>query len=212
MTSIATALASIKKDIGRATLIAVSKTQNVEAIQEALEAGQRVFGENRVQEAKRKFATLRAAYPDIELHLIGALQTNKAEEAIKTFDVIQTVDRPELAEALKKAITKLKKTPRLYIEVNLGEEPQKSGVAPEGAEALLFFCRNVCGLEISGLMSIPPYGKAPEPYFERLVAMAEKLGLPHRSIGMSSDYRVAIQKGATEVRIGTLIFGERTKA
>jgi len=209
MTTIASALSSIRKNLGHATLIAVSKTQGIEVIREALEAGQRVFGENRVQEAKKKFSVLREDYPDIELHLIGGLQTNKAEEAVKTFDVIQTVDRPDLAEALKKAITKLKKDPRLYIEVNIGEETQKNGVLPDKTEALLAFCRDSCGLTITGLMCIPPQEKEPGPYFEKLAALADHLALPHRSMGMSSDYQRAIEKGSTEVRIGTAIFGER---
>ncbi len=209
MTSVAANIAAARERLQGKTLIAVTKNQSVEAVREALAAGQRVFGENRVQEAQKKFADLRVAFPDIELHLIGPLQTNKAKDAVEFFDVIQTLDRPELAEALAKAMRKTGKTPRLYIEVNIGLEPQKSGIAPDKAEAFLTLCRDAYKLSVSGLMCIPPQGKNPKPYFCALRDLAENLSLPHVSMGMSADFETAIACGATEVRIGTALFGER---
>ncbi len=211
-TSVAANLASIRRRLGKATLIAVSKTQPIAAIREALEAEQRVFGENRVQEAQKKFPPMRVAYPDIELHLIGALQTNKAVQAVDTFDTIQTLDRPQLAAAIAKAIRKLGKTPKLYIEINIGEEPQKAGIDPARAENFLALCRDSHGLLIDGLMCIPPENADPKNYFLALRNMAQKLSLPHISMGMSSDFETAIACGATEVRIGTAIFGKRQTA
>jgi pyridoxal phosphate enzyme (YggS family) len=209
VSAIQDALTSIRGRIGAATLIAVSKTRGIDEISEALNAGQRVFGENRVQEAQAKFPLLRAAYPGIELHLIGALQTNKALAAIELFDVIQTLDRPALAKALAKGIDKTKRSPRLYIEINIGNEPQKSGIAPDQAGAFLAYCRDSCGLSISGLMCIPPHNQEPRPYFKAMRELKDQLGLPHLSMGMSDDFEKAIDCGATEIRIGAAIFGVR---
>ena len=209
MTSIAAHLETLRPTLGPARLIAVSKTHPAEAVREAVLAGQRVFGENRVQEAQSKFPPLKEAYPDLELHLIGPLQTNKARDAVALFDVIQTLDRPALADALAKAIRQTGKTPRLYVEINIGNEPQKAGIAPEELGAFLAYCRETCALEIEGLMCIPPHGQAPRPFFAQMKALAETFRLPHLSMGMSADYREAVACGATEVRIGTAIFGTR---
>lgn len=210
MTSIvAENLALVRSRIGKATLIAVSKTQPVEVIREALAAGQRVFGENRVQEAQGKFPLLKKEYPDLELHLIGALQTNKARQAVELFDTIQTLDRPQLADALAKASLKIGKTPKLYIEVNVGLEPQKAGLAPDMIEPFLALCRDEYRLSVIGLMCIPPEGLDPTPYFRSLRAKANALSLPHVSMGMSGDFETAVACGATEVRIGTALFGKR---
>lgn len=167
MTSVAANIAAARARLGSAALIAVTKTQGIETIRKALDAGQRAFGENRVQEAQQKFPALRKEYPDIELHLIGPLQTNKARDAVELFDVIETLDRPELAEALAKAIRKTGKAPRLYIEVNIGLEPQKSGIEPDKAAAFLAVCRDTYGLSISGLMCIPPQNNNPRPFSAR---------------------------------------------
>jgi pyridoxal phosphate enzyme (YggS family) len=190
-------------------LIAVSKGHDIESVQEALAAGQRVFGENRVQEAESKFTALRKAYPDLELHLIGPLQTNKAEEAVRLFDVIETVDRPHLAEAIAKAISKTGRNPRFYIEVNIGVELQKAGIAPEKLGEFLSFCRDTCGIAITGLMCIPPQADDPQPHFARLKNLADQYRLKHISMGMSADFETAIRCGATEVRVGNAIFGPR---
>ncbi len=203
----ATAKAGRKPDEVR--LVAVSKTHPAESVREALEAGQRVFGENRVQEALSKFPALREAFPDLELHLIGPLQTNKVAEAVALFDVIQTVDRPSLAEALAKEIKKQGRAPRLYIEVNTGLEPQKAGVAPFEAELFLRECEEKYGLKIEGLMCIPPFDEDPAPHFRLMRGLAHKMKLPRLSMGMSADFESAIACGATEVRVGTAIFGER---
>jgi len=191
------------------TLVAVSKTHPEQAVQEALEAGQRLFGENRVQEAESKFPALKARYNDLELHLIGPLQTNKVAQAIALFDVIQTLDRPRLAEALAAEMKKQGKTPRLYIEVNTGAEPQKAGVTPQEAPAFLSFCQKELGLSIEGLMCIPPFDQDPAPHFALLKELAAQLNLPCLSMGMSSDFEAAIAHGATHVRVGTAIFGTR---
>ena len=211
MTPVASNLFAVREYLKGATLIAVSKNQDVDAIREALAAGQRVFGENRVQEARRKFPALRRDYPDIELHLIGPLQTNKAQDAVELFDVIETLDRIELAEALAKAMRKSGRNPRFYIEVNIGLEPQKSGVRPDNAAAFLAACRDKYKLSVSGLMCIPPLNQNPRPYFCAMRDLAKNLSLPHLSMGMSADYETAIACGATEVRIGTALFGERGK-
>lgn len=199
-------LASRKPETAR--LIAVSKTHPKEAVEAALEAGQRVFGENRVQEAAGKFPALREKWPEIELHLIGPLQTNKVADAVALFDVIQTLDRPKLAEALAKEIQKQGRAPGLYLEVNIGREPQKAGLLPEETGEFLTFCRSL-SLQISGLMCLPPQEDNPAPHFKNLAAMAASLHLPHLSMGMSADFETAIAYGATEVRVGTAIFGER---
>jgi pyridoxal phosphate enzyme (YggS family) len=201
-------LAAIRENLGKAHLIAVSKMQGVDAVRAALAAGQMVFGENRVQEAQAKFPALRRDYPNLELHLIGPLQTNKAADAVALFDVIQTLDRPALADAVAKAILKTGRKPRLYIEVNIGREAQKAGIVPEGLEFFLRQCRGR-GLEISGLMCIPPQHLDPRPFFTHLKSLADLHGLPYLSMGMSADYKIAIACGATEVRIGSAIFGAR---
>ncbi|MDR3450756.1 MAG: YggS family pyridoxal phosphate-dependent enzyme [Alphaproteobacteria bacterium] len=209
MNDIVLNLAVIRQRIGAADLIAVSKTQPLEAIIEALAAGQRKFGENRVQEAERKFLLLRPRFPDIELHLIGPLQTNKVRDAVALFDVIQTLDRPKLADALATEIRASKRDPRLSIQVNIGNEPQKAGIAPEALPAFLAYCRAERGLTISGLMCIPPQSLDPRPYFNKMRALADTHKLPHLSMGMSADFEMAVECGATEVRVGSAIFGQR---
>lgn len=190
-------------------LVAVSKSQTDEAIAELLATGQRVFGENRVQEAKAHWEGKRSAFPDLELHLIGPLQTNKAEDAVRLFDVIQTLDRPKLADALAAAIAKVGRAPRLMIQVNTGEEPQKAGVAPAYLEALIAHARSR-GLTPEGLMCIPPAGEPAGPHFALLAKLARAHGLPHLSMGMSGDYTLAARYGATHVRVGTALFGARS--
>ena len=192
------------------TLIAVSKTFDAEAIESVIAAGQKVFGENRVQEAKAKWPALKAAHPDIELHLIGPLQSNKAKEAVALFDAIHTIDRPSLCSALAKEITRQNRRPLLFAEINTGAEAQKAGVLPEEADAFLRACRGDYGLEISGLMCIPPLEEAPAPHFALTAKIARRNGLKLLSMGMSADYAIAVQFGATHVRVGSAIFGERS--
>ncbi len=194
------------------TLVAVSKTVPAEAIEPVLAAGQRVFGENYVQEAKAKWPALRDCYPDVELHMIGPLQSNKAREAVELFDVIHTLDRASLAEALAKEIAKQGKRPRLLVQVNTGEEPQKGGVIPSEVDAFLETCRSKHGLSIEGLMCIPPAEDPPSPHFALLNTIAQRHGLKVLSMGMSADFDAAIQLGATHVRVGSAIFGSRPKA
>lgn len=194
---------------GSVKLIAVSKFHPLSAVQEAIAAGQTCFGENRVQEAKEKFLSLRQTNPALEVHLIGPLQTNKAAEAVRLFDVIQTLDRASLAQALAKAMRATGKRPRLYVEVNLGREAQKAGVLPEALDDFLRRCRDEEGLEVEGLMCIPPHQEDPAPHFATLRAMAERLALPNVSMGMSDDFETAIRQGATQVRVGTALFGAR---
>jgi pyridoxal phosphate enzyme (YggS family) len=189
-------------------LIAVSKTHDAAAIAEAIASGQRVFGENRVQEAQAKFPGLKAAHPDIELHLIGQLQSNKAREAVMLADAIHGVDRASLAKALAGEIEKQGRAPKLFIQVNTGEEPQKGGVLPGDAEAFLAECRAL-GLSISGIMCIPPESENPSLHFALLAGLAKRLGLAELSMGMSGDYDVAVKLGATYVRVGSAIFGAR---
>lgn len=191
------------------TLIAVSKTFPAEAIIPVLEAGQRIFGENRVQEAKSKWPGLRERYTDVELHLIGPLQSNKAKEAVALFDAIHTVDRPKIAEALASEIAKQDRAPKLFIEVNTGGEAQKAGVSPKEADAFIKMCREQYGLAIEGLMCIPPFDEPPAPHFALLAKIAARNGLAKLSMGMSADYVSAIAFGATHVRVGSAIFGER---
>lgn len=190
-------------------LVAVSKRQPEEKLEGALAAGQRVFGENRVQEAEAHWASRRAAYPDLELHLIGPLQTNKADEAVALFDVIETLDRPKLARALAKSMEKLGRTPRLLVQVNTGEEPQKAGVVPGELASLLSLAREECGLEVSGLMCIPPAEEPAAPHFALLRRLADEHGLKTVSMGMSGDFELAARLGATHVRVGTGFFGAR---
>jgi PLP dependent protein len=213
-------LAQVQSEVGRAcadagrdpasvTLIAVSKTHQAETIEPVIAAGQRVFGENRVQEAKSKWPALTAAHPGIALHLIGALQSNKAKEAVALFDAIHTVDRPSIAEALAKEIARQDRHPLLFVEINTGAEPQKAGVLPEQADAFVTTCRESYGLEIAGLMCIPPFEEAPGPHFALTAKIAARNGLKLLSMGMSADFATAIAFGATHVRVGTAIFGER---
>jgi pyridoxal phosphate enzyme (YggS family) len=191
------------------TLVAVSKTHSEAAVRAALRAGQRVFGENRVQEAAKKFPALRGDHPDLVLHLIGPLQTNKIREAIALFDVIETIDRPRLAEALAEAMAKTGRRPACFIQVNTGEEPQKAGVAPADSGAFIADCRDRLGLKIAGLMCIPPLDELPAIHFAFLRELARRHGVAQLSMGMSADFETAIAFGATHVRVGTAIFGER---
>ena len=193
------------------TLTAVSKTQAPEAIDAILATGQRIFGENRVQEAQGRWADRRAALPGLELRLIGPLQTNKAEDAVALFDVIETLDREKLARALAEAAGKRGRSPRVLIQVNTGAEPQKAGVSPEAADTLIASARAVYGLTVEGLMCIPPADQDAEPHFAMLRALAERNGLSVLSMGMSGDYEAAIRCGATHVRVGTALFGERNR-
>jgi pyridoxal phosphate enzyme (YggS family) len=191
------------------TLVAVSKTKPVEAVQAALASGQTVFGENRVQEAAEKFPGLRAAH-SFSLHLIGGLQTNKARDAVRIADVIETLDRPRLAEALAAAMEKEARRPSLLIEVNTGGEAQKSGVPRDDADAFIADCKGRFGSVLTGLMCIPPHGEDPRPHFTWLADRAARHGLSVVSMGMSADYEIAIECGATLVRVGTAIFGGRS--
>src|SRR5450756_481082 len=191
------------------TLVAVSKTFDAEAIVPVIAAGQRVFGENRVQEAKAKWPPLKAKNAGIALHLIGPLQSNKAKEAVALFGAIHSVDRPSLAEALGKEIAKQGRSPLLLVEINTGAEAQKAGVLPQDADAFLEKCRAAYGLTISGLMCIPPLSEAPAPHFALTAKIARRNGLKLLSMGMSADFVTAIQLGATHVRVGSAIFGER---
>ena len=190
------------------TLVAVSKTKPVDAVLEALLAGQTVFGENRVQEAEGKFPLLRAAHR-FDLHLIGGLQTNKAREAVRLADVIETLDRPRLAEALAAAMAKENRRPKLLIEVNTGSEPQKSGVSRDDADGFIADCKGRFADLLAGLMCVPPHGEDPRPHFDWLANRAAKHGLTTLSMGMSADFEVAIAAGATWVRVGSAIFGSR---
>lgn len=208
LAEIAAAAKAAGRAPGDARLVAVTKMHGPDRIEPTLRAGQRHFGENRVQEAAGKWPALREAYPDIELHLIGPLQTNKVRDAVRLFDVIETVDRPKLAVALAAEMDKTGRRPRLYVQVNTGAEPQKAGAGLEDLDALLGECRAL-GLQISGLMCIPPIGEDPRPHFETLARLADAHGLPVRSMGMSGDFPAAIAAGATHVRVGSAIFGER---
>jgi len=207
---IARACQQARRDRASVTLIAVSKTFDAAAISPVIEAGQRIFGENRVQEARTKWPGLISAYPDLALHLIGPLQSNKAREAVALFDAIHSVDRPRICEALAKEIKSHGKQPQLFVQINTGEEPQKAGIAPPDADTFLATCRNSYGLQISGLMCIPPVDQAPAPHFALCAKIAARNGLTNLSMGMSADFAVAIQMGATHVRVGSAIFGGRT--
>lgn len=213
-------LAAVEAEIRRAckearrertsvNLVAVSKTFEAAAIQPVIDAGQRMFGENRVQEAKGKWPALIAAQPEIALHLIGPLQSNKAREAVALFDAIHSVDRPSLCDALAKEIDAQRKSPQLFVQINTGEEPQKAGIAPGDADDFLARCRDHWGLRISGLMCIPPVDEAPAPHFALTAKIAARNGLMQLSMGMSADFATAIQFGATHVRVGSAIFGHR---
>ena len=206
-------IACAAKDFGRdpasITLVAVSKTFPAEAIEPVLAAGQRAFGENYVQEAAGKWPALRERYPGVELHMIGPLQSNKAREAVRLFDAIHTLDRESLAAALAKEIAKAGRAPRLLVQVNTGEEPQKGGVMPAEADAFVAACRDRHGLTIEGLMCIPPADEPPSPHFALLAKIAKRNRLKLLSMGMSADFEAAIQLGATHVRVGSAIFGAR---
>lgn len=197
---------------GSVTLVAVSKTHDAPDILPVLEAGHRVFGENRVQEAKGKWPALQAVFRNIELHLIGPLQSNKAADAVALFDVIQSVDRDKLVAVLAQEMRRQKKHPKLFVQVNTGLEPQKAGLAPEELAAFLARAENEHGLRFAGLMCIPPAGKDPAPHFAMLASLAKTHGLAELSMGMSSDFAAAIVAGATHVRVGSAIFGARPAA
>jgi len=216
-------LARVRAEIARAcrdagrdppsvTLVAVSKTFGPEAIEPVIAAGQRVFGENRVQEAKAKWPPLLAKHAGLSLHLIGPLQSNKAKEAVAMFDAIHSVDRPSLCEALAKEIAKQGRQPLLFVEINTGAEPQKAGVLPQDADDFLRKCGETYGLTISGLMCIPPFAEAPAPHFALTAKIAHRNGLQLLSMGMSADFTIAIVLGATHVRVGSAIFGERPQS
>jgi PLP dependent protein len=209
---IAAAAQEAKRDLASVTLVAISKTFDADAIEPVIVAGQRVFGENRVQEAKAKWPALKERHPGIELHLVGPLQSNKAKEAVALFDAIHSVDRPSLCEALAKEIARQGRAPTLFVEVNTGAEPQKAGVLPEAVDAFLKACRETYGLAIAGLMCIPPAEEPPAPHFALTAKIAKRNGLALLSMGMSADYPLAIKFGATHVRVGTAIFGHRTHA
>ncbi|RUW33976.1 MULTISPECIES: YggS family pyridoxal phosphate-dependent enzyme [unclassified Mesorhizobium] len=198
-----------KREPGAVTLVAVSKTFSADEIRPVLEAGQRVFGENRVQEAQGKWPALRLAFPDIELHLIGPLQSNKAKEAVALFDVVETVDRDKIAAELAKEIARQGRSPKLYVQVNTGSEPQKAGIEPREAVRFVKRCRKEHGLVIEGLMCIPPADENPGPHFALLEKLAKEAGVAELSMGMSADYETAIAFGATSVRVGSAIFGSR---
>lgn len=205
---IAKAARAANRDPAAITLIAVAKMHDEEAVQAALAAGQTAFGENRVQEAKAKYPALKAAHPALDLHLIGPLQTNKARDALALFDAIHTLDRESLAETLGPEIKRAGSAPKLFVQVNTGEEPQKGGVLPAGVDGFIAECR-VLGLPLAGLMCIPPEGEDPAPHFAELAGMAERNGLAGLSMGMSADFEAAIALGATHVRVGSAIFGAR---
>jgi pyridoxal phosphate enzyme (YggS family) len=203
-------LTEIKAKIGgRAKLVAVSKTFAAEVIEPVLRAGQRIFGENRVQEAASKWPGLRAKFPDVELHLIGPLQSNKAAEAVALFDVIQTIDRPKIAEALAKEMVKAGKSLRCFIQVNTGLEPQKAGIDPVDVDGFVKRCQRDYHLNIVGLMAVPPVEEDSRPHFRMLAEMAARNGLKELSMGMSGDFEAALGEGATYVRVGSAIFGAR---
>ena len=206
-------IAAAERDAGRSArsveLVAVSKTFEADTICLAIEAGQRIFGENRVQESQGKWPELKKETPGIELHLIGPLQSNKAAEAVALFDVIETIDREKIARVIAEEMKRQRKVLRLYVQVNTGLEPQKAGIAPDDTVAFVNFCRDELGLTIEGLMCIPPAEENPGPHFALLAKLAEKSGVKKLSMGMSGDYETAIAFGATSVRVGSAIFGAR---
>lgn len=207
--SIAEAAKAAGRDPEEVTLIAVSKTKPAEAVEAVYAAGQLCFGENRVQEAQSKFTALKVAHPDLTLHLIGPLQTNKARDAVQLFDCIQSLDRPKLARALAKEMAHCRRRPDCLIQVNTGEEPQKAGVLPQDAAALVELVRDELALPLKGLMCIPPLDDNPAPHFALLRELAADWQLPWLSMGMSADFETAVRFGATHVRVGTAIFGAR---
>jgi pyridoxal phosphate enzyme (YggS family) len=209
---IAGAARTAARDPGSVSLIAVTKTFEPDDIVPVLDAGHRTFGENRVQEAKSKWPALRERYPNVDLHLIGPLQSNKAREAVQLFDAIHTIDRPKIAEAIAQETTRQGKRLQLFLQVNTGEEPQKAGVMPNETGSLLRLCRDELKLEIAGLMCIPPVDEEAGVHFAFLRKLAQEHGLSQLSMGMSADFETAIAFGATHVRIGSQIFGERPAA
>ena len=206
---VAEAARAAGRDPGAVTLVAVSKTHGADRVQELIDAGQRVFGENRVQEAEEKFPALKERHRDLELHLIGPLQTNKARDAVALFDVIQSLDRERLAAILAKEMVRADRRPRCFIEVNTGEEPQKAGVLPRDVDAFVATCRETYELPVVGLMCIPPVDEEPALHFALLAKIAARVGLAQISMGMSADYETAVRFGATHVRVGTALFGAR---
>ncbi|MCC3774221.1 YggS family pyridoxal phosphate-dependent enzyme [Streptomyces sp. UNOB3_S3] len=207
--AVAEACARAGREPGSVTLVAASKTVPADVLERTIEAGHLVFGENRVQEAKAKWPELRSRCPDLELHLIGPLQSNKAREAVALFDVIHSVDRPSIAVALARECARQDRKPRLFVQVNTGKEPQKAGVLPDDADAFLTDCRETHGLDVVGLMCIPPADEPPEPHFSMLAEIAARNGLELLSMGMSTDFATAVEYGATHVRVGSAIFGSR---
>ena len=203
------ALNEAERPVDTATLVAVSKTFDVEEIRPVIAAGQRIFGENRVHEAQGKWPALRQDYPDLELHLIGPLQSNKTREAVELFDVIETVDREKIAKELAKEIARSGRKLRLYVQVNTGLEPQKAGIDPRETVAFVARCRDIHGLTIEGLMAIPPFDENPGPHFALLAKLAGEAGVEKLSMGMSGDYETALAFGATSIRVGSAIFGQR---
>lgn len=197
------------RDPAAVELVAIAKAQPAAAVEAALAAGQRIFGENRVREAQAKYPALRAKCPDLRLHLVGPLQTNKARDAVRLFDAIETVDRPRLAEALARAMAEEGRRPSCLVQVNIGQEPQKAGIAPAEADAFIAACRERWHLPLAGLMCIPPIDADPQPHFAALAVLARRHGLADLSMGMSADFERAISCGATRVRVGTAIFGAR---
>jgi pyridoxal phosphate enzyme (YggS family) len=193
-------------------LVAISKGHGHGAIDAALRAGHRIFGENRVQEAKAKWPALRETFPGIELHLVGPLQTNKVRDAVELFDVVESLDRPKLADALAAELQRSGRRPRLFVQVNTGEEPQKAGIAPKEAVSFVAHCRDALTLPVTGLMCIPPVDENPATHFALLQKLGRAAALPELSMGMSDDFETAIKFGATQVRIGTAIFGPRPAA
>jgi pyridoxal phosphate enzyme (YggS family) len=198
-----------KRSAGSAVLVAVSKTFEADDIRPVIAAGQRVFGENRVQESQSKWPDLKSETSDIELHLIGPLQSNKAADAVELFDVIETVDREKIARALAEEMKRQGKTPKLYVQVNTGLEPQKAGIAPKETADFVTLCREALGLSIEGLMCIPPADENPGPHFALLAKLAQECGVEKLSMGMSGDFETAVEFGATSVRVGSAIFGSR---
>jgi len=199
----------VDRDPAAVALIAVSKKQPDDRVKAALDAGHRVFGENRVQEAQERWTARRAQVPDLDLHLVGALQSNKAKEAVELFDAIHSVDRESVAKALAKEIAKQARRPALFVQINTGEEPQKAGIAPGDADAFIAWCRDELDLPVVGAMCLPPVDEAPAPHFALLAKIAARNGLSQLSMGMSGDYETAVQLGATHVRIGSAVFGAR---
>jgi PLP dependent protein len=210
--SIAAAALKAGRDPGSVNLLAIAKTIPAQRIEPVIQAAQRLFGENRVQEAKAKWPSLKQRFPDLELHLVGPLQSNKVRDAVALFDVIQSVDRPKIARALAEEIQRTGREPRLFVQVNTGAEPQKAGVLPPETEAFIAECRDSLGLAVEGLMCIPPFDEDPAPHFALLAKLAGEVGLEELSMGMSGDFETAIAFGATYVRVGTAIFGARPPA